>query len=184
MLITVLDLEREPLDYDVSLAPGELDFTPDVTQLDTLSAHGRADLLEEHRGPRAIVQDIRVRGAYRGRFSVPCARCIDPVEHTLSGEYDLIFRPLGVDGEVTEHSIGASETEIGYYEGGSLALEDVLREQVLLSLPVRTLCREDCKGLCPRCGGNQNTEPCSCEEAPADPRWSALSELSSRMKTT
>jgi uncharacterized protein len=183
MLITVLDLEREPLDYDVSLQPGELDFINEVTQLDPLATEGRADLLEEHRGPREIVQDIRLRGSYRGRFSVPCARCIDPVEHTLAGEYDLIFRPIGVDAEVTEHSIGASETEIGYYENGGLMLEDVLREQVLLSLPARTLCREDCKGLCPRCGGNQNTEPCSCVAAPADPRWSALSELSSRMKT-
>ena len=182
MQITVLDLEREPLDYDVSLAPGELDFMADIVQLDTLAAQGRADLLEEHRGPRDIVQDIRLRGTYRGRFSVPCARCIDPVEHMLAGEYDLIFRPIGVDAEVTEHSIGASETEIGYYENGGLALEDVLREQVLLSLPARTLCRDDCKGLCPRCGGNQNTEPCTCEEAPADPRWSALAGLSSRMK--
>ena len=183
MQITVLDLEREPLDYDVSLQPGELDFTTDITQTDSLAAQGRADLLQEHRGPRDIVQDIRVRGTYRGRFSVPCARCIDPVEHTLAGEYDLIFRPIGVDAEVTEHSIGASETEIGYYENGGLALEDVLREQVLLSLPARTLCRDDCKGLCPRCGGNQNAEPCTCDEAPADARWSALSELSSRIKT-
>jgi uncharacterized protein len=182
MQITVLDLEREPLEYDISLEPGAIEFTSEVTQLDPLAAGGRADLLEEHRGPREIVQDIRVRGSYRGRFSVPCARCIDPVEHTLAGEYDLIFRPIGVDGEVTEHSIGASETEIGYYENGSLALEDVLREQVLLSLPARTLCRDDCKGLCPRCGGNQNVEPCTCDEAPADPRWSALSALASRMK--
>ncbi len=184
MQITVLDLEREPLEFDVSLEPGEIDFTSELTQLDRLAAEGRADLLAEHRGPREIVQDIRVRGSYRGRFSVPCARCIDPVEHLLAGEYDLIFRPIGVDAEVAEHSIGASESEIGYYENGGLALEDVLREQVLLSLPARTLCREDCKGLCPRCGGNQNTEPCSCDEAPADPRWSALSELSSRLKSS
>ncbi len=183
MQITVLDLEREPLDYNVSLRPGELDFTTEVTQLDLLAASGRADLLEEHRGPREIVQDIRLRGNYSGRFAVPCARCIDPVEHALAGEYDLIFRPAGVDADLTEHSIGASETEIGYYENGGLALEDVLREQVLLSLPARTLCREDCKGLCPRCGSNQNADPCSCDAAPADPRWSALSELGSRLKT-
>jgi uncharacterized protein len=183
MQITVLDLEREPLDYDVSLSPGEIEFTSEITQIDPLASHGRADLLEEHRGPHQIVQDIRLRGSYSGRFSVPCARCIDPVEHTLAGEYDLIFRPIGVDAEVTEHSIGASETEIGYYENGGLALEDVLREQVLLSLPARTLCGDDCKGLCPRCGGNQNTEPCTCDETPADPRWSALSALGSRLKT-
>ncbi len=182
MLITVLDLEREALEYDVTLQPGEMDFLAEITQLEPLAATGRADLLEEHRGPREIVQDIRLRGSYRGRFAVPCARCIDPVEHSLAGDYDLIFRPSGVDADLTEHSIGASETEIGYYEDGGLTLEDVLREQVLLSLPARTLCRDDCKGLCPRCGGNQNTDPCTCDAAPADPRWSALSELGSRLK--
>jgi len=58
-----------------------------------------------------------------------------------------------------------------------------VREQVFLSLPARSLCGEDCKGLCPRCGKNLNSESCNCDAAPADPRWSALSDLASRMKT-
>jgi len=62
-------------------------------------------------------------------------------------------------------------------------LEDVLREQVLLSLPVRTLCKPDCKGLCPRCGQNRNSQPCSCDEGQPDPRWEALAELRSRIKS-
>ena len=57
----------------------------EITQLDPLAAAGRADLLEEHRGPREIVRDIRLRGSYSGRFAVPCARCIDPVEACASG---------------------------------------------------------------------------------------------------
>ena len=82
----------------------------------------------------------------------------------------------------TERSITAPETEIGYYQKDSLLLEDVLREQVLLSLPVRTLCKPDCKGLCPRCGQNRNSQDCSCEEGQSDPRWEALSGLRSQDK--
>ncbi len=182
MLITVAELEREPLEFDLAFSPGQIDYISEVEQKGLLTSAGRADLIEEHRGPRDIVQDIRLRGSYQSRFEVPCARCVDPVEHTLGAEFDLIFRPAGADADLTEQSIGASETEIGYYEKGSLTLEDVLREQVLLSLPARTLCREDCKGLCPRCGTNQNTDSCSCGELPSDPRWSALADLSSRMK--
>ena len=182
MLITVQDLERHPLEYRTSFPPQGIDFGGDVDQRGPLAAEGRADLLEEHRGPKEIVQDIRVRGSYRGSFQVPCARCLDPVEHPVSGEYDVLFRPLGGDANDREHSIGASETEIGYYQDGSLLLEDVLREQVLLSLPARTLCREDCKGICPQCGANRNNDACSCEEAPVDPRWSALREIGSRVK--
>ena len=184
MLITVPDLEREPLVYDTTFPPGAIDFGGEAEQHGPLSAKGLAERLEEHRGPREIVVDIRVRGSYGGAFQVPCARCLEPVEHRLAGDYDVLFRPLGVDRTDRERSIGASEAEIGYYQDGGLPLEDVLREQVLLSLPSRTLCREDCQGICPHCGANRNSDPCSCETAPADVRWSALGELRSRIKTT
>lgn len=184
MLITVIDLEREPLHYDASFPPGGIDFGGEVEQKGPFAAAGLAELLQEHRGPKEIVQDIRIRGTYKGLFQVPCARCLDAVKHSLAGDYDVLFRPVGVDSDDRERSIGASETEIGYYDQGSVLLEDVLREQVLLSLPARTLCREDCKGICPHCGANGNTDPCACEALPADPRWSALGDLRSRMKTT
>ncbi len=181
MRITLQDLQREPVEYETSFPPGGIDFGADVDQRGPMLAEGRADLLEEHRGPKEIVQDIRIRGSYKGTFQVACARCLDPVEHPLAGEYDVLFRPIGVDSDDREHSIGASETEIGYYQDGSVLLEDVLREQVLLSLPARTLCREDCKGLCPRCGANGNTHPCACDALPADPRWAALGGLRGRV---
>jgi uncharacterized protein len=106
------------------------------------------------------------------------------VEIPLAAEFDLIFRPVEADSEATERSITAPETEIGYYQRDSLLLEDVLREQVLLSLPVRTLCKPDCKGLCPRCGENRNSQDCSCDEGANDPRWEALSGLRSQIKSS
>jgi uncharacterized protein len=129
------------------------------------------------------VADIRLRGQFQGKFEIPCARCVEPVEVPLGAEFDLIFRPAEADSEAPERSITAPETEIGYYQGDSLLLEDVLREQVLLSLPVRTLCKLDCKGLCPRCGQNRNSQPCHCDEGPSDPRWEALAGLRGRIKS-
>ena len=98
-------------------------------------------------------------------------------------DFDLIFRPAAADAEATERSITAQETEIGYYLRDSLSLEDVLREQVLLSLPVKTLCKPDCKGLCPRCGADRNSQPCNCDAGPSDPRWEALAGLRSRIES-
>jgi uncharacterized protein len=183
MLFTVAELEREPIPFSVSLPPGAVDFAPEAEQVGDLAAEGRAEVLHEHRGPKEIVSDIRLKGSFRGVFEVPCARCVEPVEHRLFGEFDLLFRPLGVDALGSEHAITTPETEIGYYEKGGLALEDVLREQVLLSLPARTLCQPGCKGLCPRCGENRNEAPCSCDSGPSDPRWEALASLSSRIKS-
>lgn len=183
MLITVLDLEREPVVFNTALDPGAIDYGTEVTQVSPLAVEGRADLIEENRGPRNIVEDIRLQGSYSGEFEIACARCLEPVRRNLQGKLDLLFRPLGIDQTAAERSISAAETEIGYYQESGLVLEDVLREQVLLSLPARTLCREDCKGLCPRCGRDLNSETCVCDSAPADPRWSALSDLASRIKT-
>ena len=183
MLITVADLRSEAVEFDQHYAPDTIDYGPDIRQLGVLDATGRADLIEEHRGPKEVVPDIRTRGDYSGRFEVPCSRCVEPVEHTLKAEFDLLYRPIGVDANAAEHAISTSETEIGYYNGDGLVLEDVLREQVLLSLPEKTLCRPDCKGLCPGCGRNLNTEGCSCAEAVADTRWSALSDLRSKIKS-
>jgi uncharacterized protein len=179
----ISELEREPAEFDLQLEPGAVELGEEAQQVGKLGATGRAEVIHEHRGPREIVADIRLKGSYKGAFQVPCARCVEPVEIPLAAEFDLIFRPLGVDAGAAERSISAPETEIGYYQGDSLALEDVLREQVLLSLPVRTLCKEDCKGLCPRCGANRNTHPCKCEEGPNDPRWEALAGLRGRIKS-
>jgi uncharacterized protein len=183
MEFIVSELEREPVEYDLRLEPGAVDLGGEAEQVGSLGAKGRAEVIHEHRGPREIVADIRLKGDFQGSFQVPCARCVEPVQIPLAAEFDLIFRPLGVDAGAAERSISAPETEIGYYQGDSLALEDVLREQVLLSLPVRTLCKEDCKGLCPRCGANRNNQPCTCEEGPSDPRWEALAGLRGRIKT-
>jgi uncharacterized protein len=183
MNFKVSDLEREPIDFDLELAPGAVDLGSEAEQQGPLAASGRAEVLHEHRGPRDIVADIRLQGRFAGRFQAPCARCIEPVEIPLTAEFDLIFRPLGADAGVPERSITAPETEIGYYQGDSLALEDVLREQVLLSLPVKTLCKPGCKGLCPRCGENRNSQPCSCDAGPSDLRWEALADLRGRIES-
>ena len=183
MLITPLQLEHEPLLFDESIPAGELDYAPDVTQVGPLPVVGRADLLVENRGHREQIADIRLRAAYHGNFEILCARCVEPVAQALVGDFDLIFRPQDADAESGERAITLDETEIGYYEESGLSLEDVVREQVLLSLPTRTLCKEDCKGLCPRCGQNLNLESCKCDTV-ADPRWNALAGLAGTIKSS
>lgn len=182
MLITPLQLEKEPLVFEETVPAGALEYAPDVRQTGALDVTGRADLLVEHRGHKVEVADIRLRAAYRGDFELLCARCVEPVATPLAGNFDLLFRPHTVDADSGERSISPDETEIGYYEESGLSLEDVVREQVLLSLPPRTLCTEDCKGLCPRCGQNLNLGSCKCEST-TDPRWNALRGLASAIES-
>jgi uncharacterized protein len=179
VLITPFDLQDEPLLIHQDIAAGAIDYAPDTRQVGPLPVEGKADLITEHRGPTEVVEDIRIRASYKGDFEVLCARCVEPVAVPLTGEFDLLFRPENADAEAGERAITEDETEIGYYGKDGLLLEDVVREQVLLSLPGRTLCREDCKGLCAHCGQNLNVAPCNCAKSAEshDPRWGALQSL-------
>jgi uncharacterized protein len=113
MEFKVSELEREPIDFDLGLAPGAVDLGEEAEQIGKLATSGHAEVLHEHRGPRDIVADIRLRGQFDGKFQVPCARCVEPVEIPLAAEFDLIFRPAAADAEATERSITAPETELG-----------------------------------------------------------------------
>ena len=177
MLIKPAQLVDEPLQLDLQLPQGSIDYAPDVRQVGALAVDGLAELLVEHRGHKQTVEDIRIRAKLSGQFELLCARCLTPVPTPIKTSFDLIFRPENVDLEGGEHAITEDETEIGYYERSGLPLEDVVREQVLLTLPGRALCREDCKGLCPRCGADRNAGDCSCGEAAIDPRWHALAGI-------
>ncbi|MGC2403576.1 MAG: DUF177 domain-containing protein [Acidobacteriaceae bacterium] len=184
LVITVLDLEREPIEFSETIPAGAIDFGSGVQQVGGMPVSGRADLITENRGAHTFVHDIRLRARYEGNFEMPCARCLDPVGQHLEETFDLLFRPTGADAGAPERAISTSDTEIGYYDQGRLAVEDVLREQILLSLPARALCQQECKGICPRCGQNRNHEVCACETSQADARWAALADLRSKMKTS
>jgi uncharacterized protein len=182
MLIRVADLLLHKLEFKESFAPGAIEFGEDFTQAGPLKAEGRAEVIVEHRGHKHDIDDIRVVGKVDATMEVGCARCLEPVQFPVNRAFDLLYRPLGVDRQGDEAAISEADTEIGYYEGEGLLLEDVLREQVLLASPVKLVCREDCKGLCPQCGTNLNSATCNCQQ-PGDPRWAALSELKNKLQS-
>jgi uncharacterized protein len=181
MLIRVRELELRKLEFDENYRPGTIEFGPEFRQVGPLHGEGRAELIVEHRGHHQDVEDIRLIGEVEAKLEFSCARCLEPVSHEVDRSFDLIYRPQGVDRRADEVAISEAETEIGYYQGEGLLLEDVLREQVLLATPVRALCRDECKGLCPQCGRNLNVEQCHCEQQVSDPRWEALSEIKKKL---
>ena len=138
-------------------------------------------MLEEREGSRKI-QDIRVVGKFSTGLEMNCARCLEPISRQVSADFDLVYRPLGADKRPEESSITEAETEISFYQGEGVLLEDLLREQILLALPLKAVCREACKGICPRCGRNLNLEECVCPPPEADPRWSALKGIKEKLQ--
>ena len=176
MFIRIQDLQKQEITLDEQLRPGTLDLGPDVQQIAPVKVKGRAELIEEHEGDTRI-SDIRLRGDYTTRVAMQCARCIEPIERNLSGSFDLIYRPLGATTHPPESSISEAESEIGFYQGDGLQLEQAMVEQVLLAVPIRELCRADCKGICPRCGQNLNDATCQCTPEKEDSRWAGLRNI-------
>jgi uncharacterized protein len=182
MLIEIRELERHPIDFEERLAPGVIDLGLDFRQSGDLRAKGRAQLVREQHGKHHHINDIRVAGELAATVEVSCARCLEPIVRDLTKTFDLLYRPQGSDAGREELSVTAAEAEIGYYQGEGLLLEDVLREQVLLALPLRAICRDDCKGLCAHCGQNLNQAQCNCAEPQEDPRWSALKDIREKLQ--
>jgi uncharacterized protein len=182
LLIEIKELELHPVDFREEFSPGAFDLGEEVRQRKALQAEGRADLVVEHHGKHRVVQDIRLKGKLETELQVTCARCLELVELPVERSFDLLYRPLGTDAGHKELSVTDAEAEIGYYQGEGLLLEDALREQVLLAVPIKAICREDCKGLCPQCGKNLNEDACSCADDLEDPRWAALKDIRSKLE--
>jgi len=181
MFLDIKQLELHPLDFDEEFQPDVIDLAGEARQGTPLKTSGRAEVVEEHHGKHLIIKDIRLRGKLSAGLELQCARCLEPVKQDVHREFELLYRPLGVDAGRDEISVTDAEAEIGYYQGDGILLEDVLREQLLLALPLKVTCADDCRGLCPHCGKNLNQEQCSCS-VPQDPRWAALKDIRSRIE--
>ncbi len=177
MFFSVQVLADHNIDFDEQLRPEQIDVGQELRQRGPVHAAGRAQLVEEHHGRKGVIQDIRIAGSMSGDLEVLCARCLEPVQRHVERSFDLLYRPRGTDAGVEELTVTDKEAEIGYYDGDGVALEEVVREQVLLAVPIKTLCRDECRGLCPHCGKNLNTESCDCEEKRSDPRWAVLEDI-------
>jgi uncharacterized protein len=169
MFLDVKDLAARKIRIRKSYAPGTVDYhTADFRQSEPLEVRATAELLEGQ---------IRVTGELHTRLEMNCARCLEPVSEDVSREFDLFYRPVSTMTKEEEDRLKLDDTEIAFFDGEGLFLADVLAEQVLLALPMKAICRSDCRGLCPQCGVNLNNEECRCEVHVTDPRMAPMARL-------
>ena len=174
MLFNIHELETRRVQFDTAFQPGEIDFTiEEVRQAGPLTTSGTAELLPHTLG------EIRVTGHLAVTLEGSCDRCLETAAYPIDSDFDLYYRPADTGPEVEEIGIDEGEAEIAFYDGEELVLEDILREFVLLALPMQRVCDDACKGICPECGRNRNEGPCGCTAVAADDRWSALRNLKS-----
>lgn len=172
MFLSIKEMELRKVRFDETFTPGQIDFSDaGVRQASPLHARGVAELLENTDG------EVRIKGDLTVDMEADCDRCLATARFPLESNFDLFYRPMADIAQEEEIAIDEGQAEIAFYEGGGMELEDILREQVILLLPMQRVCEEACKGICPVCGRNRNETECHCEAKPADDRWAALRNL-------
>lgn len=159
----------------------ELNYQEPAASFDYLNEEGEdgAEIV----GPVSVGVHVKKRsggfeisGRLQGAAATICGRCLDKFNEDISHTFSYDCLPH--DAIVEEKEELTSDTlDICYYTGGEIDITALVHEQVALALPMRPLCREDCRGLCPECGANLNKGDCGCQKGTVDIRLAALKNL-------
>ena len=122
-------------------------------------------------------QQFRLVGSVRTVLQLPCSRCLEPFTLPVEAAFDLRYQPHTASRGEGEREIEEDDLTTAFYENDEIDLGQLMREQFYLALPMKPLCSDDCKGLCPVCGANLNRTTCGCDRSWEDPRLAALKEL-------
>jgi DUF177 domain-containing protein len=120
---------------------------------------------------------FRLVGRVQTTLELPCSRCLEGFRWPIDAAFDLRYQPHAVNTGEGEREIEEDDLTTAFYERDEIDLGQLMREQFYLALPMKPLCREDCRGLCATCGANLNHGACGCKTESIDPRLAVLKTL-------
>lgn len=162
-------LEEQASGFSHRYAPGELQFDDE-----------RVRLTQPPEISGRIVRKgatVALKGHLSTRAEVDCDRCLKAIAFPVSVDFSLQY--VTAEDYESSHAVELEEADmmLSIFDGRTVDIDEIVREQVLLTVPARALCRDDCAGLCPLCGIDRNMKECGCQEAEMDPRWAALKDF-------
>jgi uncharacterized protein len=170
VFIQVEDLNQEPVHVQHVFPSGEIKFVHDDA---ALSKPVSTDLMVTLRD-----SDLHVNGSVETAIQFKCSRCTKEFAQSFSTSFDLSYlpQPKGL-GEGAEIELKYEDMEVAYYDGVALDVNLMVLEQIELAMPMKFICREDCKGLCYKCGADLNEGTCLCKNEETESRLSVLEEF-------
>ncbi len=160
----------------------------DGLAIEYLYPQGEPDLEDENSKPLGSTalklhatregEEVLLRGTISASVQLDCDRCLTSFSAPITQSFDLLYVQLNKNRVAQEeHELGDDDLSISYFQGQFINLDDLVREQIQLALPMARLCLENCRGFCQECGVNLNEDQCSCKVEQIDPRWAALKGL-------
>ncbi len=122
-------------------------------------------------------EKFRLVGTVAAELELPCSRCLEPFRLSIAAPFDVRYLPASAAATAVDRAVDDEDLETSYYRNDEIDLNELLREQFYLALPMKPLCREECRGLCAQCGTSLNTGTCDCTPAWEVPRLAALKGL-------
>ncbi len=121
---------------------------------------------------------VKVTGRVETELSLTCDRCLDEFPFPVAEEINVLLEPVASVSRLKEEiRLSPEDLDVIFFDGETIEVDEVVREQILLAVPMRQLCREDCKGLCPVCGENLNRHTCGCKREVKDSPFAILKKL-------
>jgi uncharacterized protein len=168
---------------EIPQTPKEIRFSESVEELNKIfSQSSNRDFgfpvsldveLKSYRSGLELFFDGRFEGEFEGR----CGRCLEGFSFYLDKPFDFVLIPRPAKSDRKAEELHRDDLGLSYYSGDEIDLSPLIAEQVILALPTRPLCAEDCRGLCASCGANLNKESCSCAAPTGDPRMAIFRTL-------
>lgn len=169
-MLADLNAVKEPqAAFDFSLEPNEIDLESETAKV--------ADTVRINAKLKKGIAQTDVSGTIFAKLEIECSRCLQPTEQYFEIAFNAAFVTPENYTEAKETELKSEDLDVSIFEGDRINLTELVREQILLTVPTQTFCREDCKGLCQKCSANRNLINCNCEEKEVDPRWAALKNL-------
>jgi len=168
---------------DIPESPREIKFSESIEELNETFAKGKAG---DFRFPPLVDVDVVCYrsgrelffcGSFSGAIGSICSRCLKDFSMPVEHEFDFVLSPVPFGSAGSTEELRREELGLSYYSGDEIHLAPLIREQVMLALPTRPLCAEDCRGLCGGCGADLNYEVCQCSRTADDPRMAFFRTL-------
>lgn len=169
MIIDLTQLENDELHIEHKYLADEINLED--------PQHSLASSCEVSLTLRRRGREIDLRGNLRTQVSATCDRCLADVKLEVDNDFKLICLPIDKLSQTDELILERHELDFSSYKDEKIDIDDLIREQIQLSIPMSNLCKEDCKGLCSQCGQDRNLKDCKCDQQDSDLRWNALAEL-------
>jgi uncharacterized protein len=168
MIIDLASVGKTPKPMELTFGPADIELDEGTRIVDEATFQGQIK--------RDEVRTL-IDGHISARIATDCVRCLEPVEKPIEIDFDDVFIDAENEPKDDEVEVAPSELDVALLTDSRIDMAEVVREQLVLATDELIICREDCKGLCPKCGGNRNLIDCKCEDNEIDPRWAALKNL-------